>query len=252
MYLMVLGFVLLGIGGAARADVMTNVVFDFETPGQFAGNYRKIFGNGTPVQTGPTVDNDYVTQTGTTNFTSLYDTTPADGTEKTTVTLTLGSSVSFSADLRFATATSSFGVVVVDANNEGAGYLALLNIDQTGTDELIRFSSNAVPNTGGAGTLVTGATGDGTALGQFSNVVFTYGIDANNHPVLSITAGSLGATHTFDTITTPLTNVQLGVRSSSQTVGQNDFDNVGIVVPEPLTGGLLACGGLVLLRRRRS
>jgi hypothetical protein len=197
-----------------------------KTAGQYAANFRKIAGPGNPAQTGPTVDNDYVRLSGTSNFTFVIDTTPADANEKTVFTVSQGNPVTFSADLRFSTATSSFGVYFVDPANEANGYLALLNIDQTGTNELIRFASNGIPNTGGAGTLVTGGTGDAMALNQFANAFFTYDIDANNHPVLSVSFGSLTGSVTFDTITTPLTSVELAIRDSSQNIGNDDFDNV--------------------------
>jgi hypothetical protein len=248
-YCIVLGCALSGVGEVARAAV----ILDFEGAGQYAGNFRKIAGTGNPAQTGPTPDNDYVTMAGTVTATTVYDTTPADATEKSVFTVAPGSPLTFSADARFATATSSFGIYFVDATNEAAGYLALLNFNQTGSNELIRFASNGVPNTGGAGTLITpaGSSADVINTNEFSNILFSYSIDENNHPVLSVTAGSLSSSHTFDAITTPLTNVQVAIRSSPQTVGQNDFDNVIVdAVPEPASLALLACGALAARRRR--
>ena len=240
---------MLGLGGVSRGAVM----LDFESAGQYAGNFRKIAGTGNPAQTGPTPDNDYVSMAGTVTATTVYDTTPANATEKSVFTVSPGSPLTISADARFATATSSFGIYIVDATNEAAGYLALLNFNQSGSNELIRFSGNAVPNTGGAGTLVTPAGGSADVINanEFSNILFGYSIDANNHPVLSVTAGSLSSSHTFDTITSPLTNVQVAIRSSPQTVGQNDFDNVTITgVPEAASLWVLAGGALAVRRRR--
>lgn len=238
------------IGAEARGAVM----LDFETAGQYSNNFRKIAGPGNPTQTGPSDDNDYVTLTGTSNFTAVHDTSPGDSTERTSFTVSPGSPLTFSADLRFATNTSSFGLYIVDATNEAAGYLALLNFNQTVDNELIRFASNAVPNTGGAGTLVAGDSGNVIAPNEFANVTFTYSIDVNNHPVLSVTAGSLSDSITFETIDAPLTNVELAVRVSSQGAGINDFDNVniqGVLIPEPASLGLLGWAALLLTRRRR-
>ena len=245
-----LGAAMLTSGTVSRAAT----VLDFETAGQFTGNFRKAFGPGNGTQTGPTAGNDYVSLPGTSNFTSIYDTTPADATEKTVFAVAAGSPVSVTTDVRFTSATSSFGVYFVDPTNEASAYLALLNFDQTSSSELVRFASNGNPTTGGAGTLVNGtpAPGDVVASGQFATATFTYAIDAANHPVLSVTVGSVTSSTTFDTITSPLTSVELAVRVSTQSTGQNGFDNFSAPtpVPEPTALGVLGLGGLLMRRRR--
>jgi hypothetical protein len=243
---------MLALGTSAHAAT----VLDFETAGQFTNNFRKLSGPGNGTQTGPSAGNDFVSLPGTTNFTSVYDTTPADATEKTVFSVAQGSPVSFTADVRFSTATSSFGVYFVDPTNEANAYLALLNMDQTSPSELVRLSTvGAIPTTGAAGTLVNGSPslGDVVQSGQFATATFTYAIDANNHPVLSVTVGSVTSSATFDTITSPLTTVELAVRDSTQNVGQNDFDNVTLPTPVPEPAGLamLALGAPALARRRR-
>jgi hypothetical protein len=247
----VVGAAVLASGTVAHAVT----VLDFETAGQFTGNFRKVSGPGNGAQTGPAAGNDYVNLAGTSNFTSIYDTTPADAAEQTVFSVAQGSPVSVTTDVRFTSATSSFGVYFVDPTNEANAYLALLNFDQTSSSELVRFASNGVPTTGGAGTLVTGtpSPGDVVASGQFATATFTYAIDAANHPVLSVTVGSATSSTTFDTITSPLTTVELAIRDSAQGTGQNGFDNIAFPtpVPEPTALGMLGLGGLLLRRHRR-
>ena len=54
------------------------------------------------------------------------------------------------------------------------------------------------------------AIGDVVQTGQFATATFTYAIDANNHPVLSVSVGSTTSTATFDTITSPLDERRAG------------------------------------------
>lgn len=243
----------LAVGTSAHAATL----LDFETAGQYANNFRKLTGTGTPTQTGPTADNDFVAMTGTSNLVAVYDTTPADAAQKNVFAVSQAAPVTFSADLTFTTGTSSFGVYFVDPSDESKGYLALLNFNQSGTNELIRFSTDAVPNTNGAGTLINGSPAATNIVVGFipTNATFSYAIDESNHPVLSVTVGSFTSSATFSGITTPLTSVELAVRNSVQNGGENDFDNVSLpdstVVPEPTSLALLGLGAGALLRRRR-
>jgi hypothetical protein len=260
--LVALGAAVLAVGTSARAATL-----DFETAGQFSNNFRKISGPGTGTQTGPTAGNDYVSLTAPSNFVAVYDTTPADGTVKNVFSVAPGSPVSLTADLTFtgsSSPSSSFGVYFVDPTNEGNGYLALLNYDSTGagTSELVRLATGVNPQTNGAAGLVAGSPSLGNVItsGVPATATFTYAIDASNHPVLSVTVGSVTSSATFDTITSPLTSVELAIRNSAQgTTGsgfENDFDNVVLpdaAVPEPtsLAAIGLGVGGLVSRRRRR-
>lgn len=256
----------------AAPAVRASVVVDFETPTDFANNFRKISGV-TPNQT-TGQSNNYLSFTGN-NFSILaYDTTPGDGTATTSAyTVSASSPLSITTDAYFASNNSSFGIFIIDATNEANGYLALFNVNATGVtpNDQIRFSGNAIPNgtsATNAGTLNTpGKTSaDAAGLSAFATINVTYSIDGSNHPVLTLTAnpGAANAysdTITFSTITTPLTNVEIGYRLSSQAGGTGDYrmDNAIIdgtpaaPTPEPATlgaGGFAAT--LLLARRRRS
>jgi hypothetical protein len=239
--------------GWARAAVN----FDFETPGQFTGNFRVLKGNSVFSQTGPTDANDYLNITGagiSANAAIAYDTTPADSTSINAFT----GPASISADAQFNANDSSLGVYIINAADETKSYLALFNINHTGGNEatdLIRFSSNADASQVGAGTLNAGKTGDaGFALGVFNPINLQYNVDASNHPVLTLTAGSLSDTITFDTLDA-FPQYEVGFRVSPKTPGDLHLDNVSIdatpAVPEPATVGLLSLAALPLLMRRR-
>jgi MYXO-CTERM domain-containing protein len=244
----------LSIGAAGGAK---GAVLDFETPNQYTDNFRQLFsGNfGAGIQSNNGVDNDVVTVLAGKSATMVYDTTPADAAEKSVFTVSHGSPVTVTADVRFGGATSSFGVYIVDAANEANGYLALFNINQNSTTgaDLIRFSGNGAPNAGTAGTLNAGTSGEALDLNTFGTVQVTYSIDADNHPALSLSVGSFSDSFTFASISNPLTSVEVALRDSAQNGGTGDFDNFNVTgtTPEPAATAILGFAGLALLRRRR-
>lgn len=161
-----------------------------------------------------------------------------------------------SANVAFSSATSSFGIYIVDKNNESAGYLALFNIDQTNTTtDMLRFYAGATPLTGAVGTVHSTFNGDAFALGSFGLVTVTYSINANNNPVLSMSAGGFSQSVVFSAITTPLSEVEIAMRLSAQGGAGNtvDADNFLVQVPEPSAFALLGISGIMAagLRRRR-
>jgi hypothetical protein len=254
-----LGAAVLAFGTSARAAT----TLDFETAGQYANNFRKISGPGTGAQTGPAAGNDYVSLAAPSNFVAVYDTTPADATVQNVFAVAQGSPVTISTDVTFNSATSSFGVYFVNPADESKGYLALLNFNQSSSNELIRFAADASPSTNGAGSLTNGTPtpADIVTGSTPTNVTFGYAIDSSNHPVLSVTVGSFTSSATFSSITSPLASVELALRDSAQgTAGsgfENDFDNVVLpdaAVPEPTSLAVIGLGvsGLVSRRRRRA
>jgi hypothetical protein len=259
------------------APLAKATVIDFETPTDYANNFRKVAAI-TPLQT-TGQPNNYLyfhASTSASNTSSLiYDTTPGDATAATAsaYSVSAGSPLSVTTDVSFPTNNSSFGVYIVDASNEANGYLALFNVNASGfnPNDQIRFASNAIPNGSGstnAGTLNTpGKTSaDAVALATLSTIDVTYSIDADNHPVLTLTANPGAANAysdsiTFSSITTPLTTVEVGYRLSAQSGNTNEYqiDNVTLdgtpaPTPEPATA-LAACAlapAMLFARRRRA
>src|SRR5256885_10409868 len=60
---------------------------DFETAGQYTGNFRLLNGSATQTQTGPSAGNDYVISSSTAaNASIVFDTSPSDTTFATATT----------------------------------------------------------------------------------------------------------------------------------------------------------------------
>ncbi|RYD79458.1 MAG: PEP-CTERM sorting domain-containing protein [Verrucomicrobiaceae bacterium] len=242
------------------SEAAESLTLDFESTNQYSENFRAFLNGQLVTQSSLGAANDYITLksvAGLNSATTAYDVTPADDLAKSFFTVTQETPLTISANVAFSSATSSFGIYIVDKNNEGAGYLALFNIDQTATTtDMIRFYSGATPLTGGTGTVHSSFDGNAFALNEFGSVSVTYSINANNNPVLSMTAGGFSKSVTFSDITTPFTEVEVAMRISAQgAVGQTvNVDNFLVPVPEPSSAALLGISGVVIagFRRRRA
>lgn len=257
------------------APLAKATVIDFESPNDYANNFRKVAAI-TPVQT-TGLPNNYLlfhaSATASNTSSLIYDTTPGDATAATASAYAVSQSspLSVTTDVSFPTNNSSFGIYIVDATNEANGYLALFNVNASGVspNDQIRFASNAIPNGSGttnAGTLNSpGKTSaDAATLAALTTINVTYSIDSSNHPVLTLTAnpGAANAysdTLTFSAITTPLTTVEVGYRLSAQSGNTNEYQIDNAIIdgtpaapaPEPATLGTCALAAAPLFARRR-
>src|SRR5690349_6636487 len=143
---------------AGSFSFAANTTLDFETAGQYTGNFRLLNGSAAQSQTGPSAGNDYVISTSPTaaNASVVFDTTPSDTTFATATTF--NGPVTLSLDALFQANTSSLGVYFINASDETKSYLDLFNITNNGNEngDLIRFASDANPSNVGAGTLNAG------------------------------------------------------------------------------------------------
>jgi hypothetical protein len=259
----------LALAGSLQAQVLVNL--DFETAGAFSNNFRFTFNsaNSTTAQSSNGASNDYVTTTSgavTDNEIFVYDTTPADGTVKST----FSGAVSIEADIRAASTGSSFGFFIINPASEGSSvhYLALFNWDVTGSNDRMRlFTGNPINSTTvGTSAYDSGATStvnSGLDVGgSFGHMTLTYRADTTTptRAVFNLTVGTMTTGDILLGAGTYLSSgFEVGIRSfdSNSGAGSTDFDNFSITqVPEPSTAGLLllsaAVAGLACKMRRRT
>lgn len=248
--------------GAATVLNAAAINLDFETAGQFPNSFRTLNANGaTLVQTSNGAGNDFMTSSNGSGSVLVYD---ANGSAGGSSSFTVGQSLplTVSANVSFTVSNNSFGIYIVNAANAAQGYLAIFNVNASGGNDQIRFASNAVPSTSGAGSLGAGSFANNADTGittgsVFGGVSLTYSINGSNNPVLTMTAGSQTSSITFSSITTPFTEVEVGFRfgSSSGIVGMDELNIVPTTasIPEPSTFAVLAgfsVLGVCALRRR--
>lgn len=188
----------------------------------------------------------------------IYDTTPADGTVKSTFSGPL--SVSF--DIRAAQAGSSLGIFLIDPNSESSStqFLGLFNMDDGSVDRVRLFAGASVTSVG-VGTAVTdsnitGNAGVNAGTGNFATMTLTYTQGANNAAVLQLTVGGLttGAIPLANNSWRPEVEIGFRIYDSSIAVGGMEIDNFTVTpIPEP-SASLLGMAGILGIsskRRRR-
>src|SRR5690348_4693737 len=118
---------------AGSFSFAADTTLDFETAGQYTGNFRLLAGSSTQTQTGPSAGNDYVISTSPTaaNAAIAFDTTPGDATFGTATTF--NGPVTVSVDALFQANTSSLGIYFINPADETKSYLALFNINNNGS-----------------------------------------------------------------------------------------------------------------------
>ncbi|WP_145928655.1 hypothetical protein OH491_02260 [Termitidicoccus mucosus] len=199
--------------------------FEFDTAKTFGENFREVhsFNNkklswdkaGKDMKAMPPMSATYI-----------YDTTPADAAAGTqnTFAVSQADTLTVKVSLAMGTAKSSIGIYLIDPANERKGLLALYNVDNDGGDDVIRFVSNAIPVTGGAGGVdrAENHKSPGIAPNETGTLVLTYGIDAQNKGVMTLKMlNSEGrevhsASHTVKEFRTPLSPVEVGLRVAAQ------------------------------------
>jgi hypothetical protein len=194
----------------------------------------------------------------------IYDTSPGD--VDVTQNLFAGDfRVEF--DISGVQAGSSFGVVLInpdEINFRADNLLALFNLDNSGTTDLIRFfrDGNSPYNNGSAGTLVGTAVSGNSGLDVSSDAAPVWGHFRMDYtvvagvPQMTLTVGSLSATSTFAASDALPSAVEVAFRvfDATATQGTAKLDNFQItLVPEPGSAALLGLGlgGWLLLRRQR-
>ncbi|MDR2675300.1 MAG: hypothetical protein LBC18_10685 [Opitutaceae bacterium] len=199
--------------------------FDFGTAQTFGENFREAQSSnhkklswdkaGKSMKAPPPVSATYI-----------YDTTPADASAATQNTFAVSQTDTLTVRVTFAAGTprSSIGIYLIDPADERNGLLALYNVDNDGGDDVIRFVSNAMPATGGAGGVDKAEKykSPGIAPDETGTLVLTYGIDAENKGVMTLRmlngAGveAHSASHTVKAFRNPLAPVAVGLRVSAQ------------------------------------
>lgn len=234
------------------------LISDFNTPGSFGENFRNINTDATaaPVtQSGGFVS---TISAGTTVNASVYtyDTTPTDGTVRST--FSGGSTVSF--NIRATTADSSFGVYIINAATGTVGALALFNFDVGGTaaNDTLRLWTGGNPTTAGTGAQFGGTVTGNSGLnagGAFGSFVLSYTQGAAGVAVLNLTVGGITTGSVTLGAGTFYANYEIGIRAYDRTAGDAggvDYDDFNVTpIPEPSALALAAIAGIGFFRRRR-
>lgn len=253
---------LLTVLSLVASSACGQVLLDFETSTDLSGNFRSL-ASGSAVQTANGAGNDYIiadrtgSQSGTT---LLYDTTPGDATNGTqSVFAASGLTVSF--DFVLQSPGSSIGLWFADPTNLSNNILALVNLDNSGTNDLFRFYRNGNLGTTGVGTQVGSnvSASSGIDIGSpFSAFSLTL-TNGDTVPELSLTLGSQTISRTLSGLGFDFPNgvvVALRLFDNSTTSGNGVLlDNFEVqAVPEPSAAFLFLLGGVCLygLRRRFS
>lgn len=186
------GVLALGMIAASVASALAQnaITHDFETAGQWTGNFRAI--SGTPTGTvGQTTSGGngivrYDITGGNQATAYLFDQTPTDTTAATQSTIAVTGNITVSFRARTNTSNTSFGVIFADPSNFANNVSGLVNV-LTGADQ-VRFWRDGTPATAGAGI--------GTQVGTTS----TPGVvepDGSTWTTVTVTLSTSGATPTL-------------------------------------------------------
>lgn len=220
-----------------------DVRIDFESAGDYADHFRRLSGTGTALQTDPAAgepDNDTV-QTSSGGLVIAYDATPADGASTRSL---FAAPLSVAADVRYGTASNSFGVYFIHPVDPADAYLALFNVDNAGAGDLFRFSSNGNPQTASAGALIQAAAVESgvTTDGRLNRIEIGFAANAQGEPVLSLWTGTSCASLVLTGLAARA-SAEVGLRFSPRSANDIEFDNVAIRpvppvwAPPPETSG---------------
>jgi hypothetical protein len=254
---------------------------NFETPGQYTGNFYAVSAASEIGQTTGLAN----------NYVQLNDIAGLNGAfyygvnSNTSLEPTFAGAFTVQFDVSAVTANSAFGVYLVNASNPNDSLLAYFNLDYSGTTDKIRFfmDGNPANATSTAGTqITTDITGTGGSLSSGSyigdsgldvsgdnytggtpvfgtmDVTYTPGSSPNT-TTLSLTLGTLSATAVIpdsEEILDPEVAIRM-VDAGNNVPGTAKIDNFSISespmpVPEPSTLALAGLGlGLAAVRASR-
>lgn len=240
------GFCLLFLTAAGVSRSQAQTVFDMSDPTQFSNNfYISSQAPGSALSVAGGKLQDVTTSAGTATW--VYDTIPdATATDASFQSFTTSMTINLGAS------NSGVGFYFFDGGNRNNSLMALVNINNGSSNDIIRFFSGASISNGSAGTQ-QGTTSTLTA-GAF---------ELNNNYILTLTVNYIGggqvdatlslsdpkgiispfsASYSFTGITA--TAGEIGFRSSTATTNAtNYFDDLLIpVVPEPTTIAFLGLG----------
>jgi len=239
------GLLLLVAGSLVHA-----ATYSFGTSAEYDANFREV-------SSGSVIGHNaagYLSNTGRNQTVVVaYDTDGSAGAGTTLYPITLGTTLTVSADVRFSH-PGSFGFYF-SAVGGGTTYLALLN-PTTGGDQF-RIFSNGVMSTGAAGdpNFSNNATNP-VNLNEFTNISATYQVLSSSSIRISMTAGGQTFSHDYTGTSLPA-QVEIAFRTynpdASDPSPVSDIDNFVVTdpIPEPSAIGLAGLGILGLVGRRR-
>jgi hypothetical protein len=248
------------VSTAATAQAVS---VNFTGASDFSNNFRLApSGSGNQISQSGSLLNVTGNNTGTPALIYVYDTTPGDSSAGTqsSFAVGIGQTITASFDIGNISATgagSSLGFYFASPSNEAGAvnFMALLNIDGSGTSERARFGRGATlsatnPNgTLGAGTPEYGDGGMSLLDSAFRTVTASYAVNSASSVTLSLQSGSFSSTATYSSITA-LTNVVVGFRvSPTAAVPLTSFqlDNFNVTAPIPEPSSFAALAGLAML-----
>lgn len=238
---MIAGLLLLAGGTFASA-----ATYSFGTSAEYDSNFREVQG-------GSLIGHNaggYLSNTGVNQVIVVAYDTDGAGAGTTLYPVTLGTTLTVSADVRFADA-GSFGFFF-GAVGGGTTYLALIN-PGTGNDQF-RFFSGGEISTGVAGNQdVADSSTNPVNLNEFTNISATFEVRGANSIRISMTAGSQTFFKDYTATLPPQVEIAFRTYNPVGATGVQDIDNFTITdpIPEPSVTWLGLLGGMGLLARRR-
>lgn len=239
-----------GIFVLAMSGVSQAATYSFATSAEYDANFREVLSGGSIGHNAA----GYLSNTGVNKTVVVAYDTDGEGPGSTLYPVTLGTTLSMSADVKLNEA-GSFGIYF-SAVGGGSTYLALFNI--TAGNDQFRIFSGGVMSTGAAGTQdFSNNSTNPMNLGESANISASFEVLAADGIRISMTAGgqTFSRDYTGAGVTLP-PQVEIAFRSynpAGSTIG-TEIDNIVVTdpIPEPSVIGLAGLGmaGLVVRRRR--